>query len=73
MMSNRSLYDAYGVWDARLQRRVMSRDTIQQLVQRFRVVCLDGDVNVDRRAAMAASDCRTEERRRCAHRRLRTR
>ena len=56
MMSNRSLYDAYGVWDARLQRRVMSRDTIQQLEQRFRVECLDGDVNVDRRAAMAASD-----------------
>lgn len=56
MMSNRSLYDVYGEWDARLQRRVMSRDVAQQLDQRFIVVCLDGDATVDRRAAMDAKD-----------------
>ena len=40
---------------------VMSCDIIQQLDQRFRVVCIDGDVAVDQRAAMAATDWTDDE------------
>ena len=48
MLSNKSIYEVYGTWNAKLQCRFISKDLAQQFEQRFEIVCLDDDVNADK-------------------------
>ena len=61
MMGNESLYEVYGEWNSTIQRRVMSRERTLQLEERFTIICLDGDVALDKRAAMDPKDWTQEE------------
>ena len=61
MLSNESIYDIYGTWDAKLQRRFMPSCEMNQLNDRFVVVRLDGDVDEDRRRCMSPADWTREE------------
>ena len=56
MLSNLSIYEVYGTWDAKLQRWFMLEERTQQLEQRFNITRLDGSVDEDRRACMAPAD-----------------
>ena len=61
LLSNKSIYDVYGTWHAKLQRRFMSRDTIEQLESRFTIYRLDGDVAQDRTRCTLPSEWTDDE------------
>lgn len=61
MLSNESPFDVYGTWNAKLQRRLMSKDIRNQFLSRFEVFRLDGDVTEDLVACMAPSDWTEEQ------------
>ena len=48
MLSTDSIYDVYGEWDQKSQRRYMSLERIAWFEERFNIVKLDGDVRDDR-------------------------
>ena len=55
-LSNESMYDVYGTWDVKLQRRVIGRETLAQLEARFVIVRLDGDRREDKIRCMHPKD-----------------
>lgn len=61
MLGNHSPYEVYGEWKGDVQRRVMTTDRLRQFEERFVVIRLDGDVAVDRRAAMSPCEWTTDE------------
>jgi len=63
ILSNVSIYDVYGKYDAKLQRRFMSRDAIDRIGERCHVVRLDGDAAKDRRRAVHPVDWSDDEQR----------
>ena len=56
LLSNESIYEVYGTYNAKLQRRFISKEHVDQLELRFNIVRLDGNVDTDRRYFTHPSD-----------------
>jgi len=56
MLSDKSPYELYGTWNAKLKRRVMSAGMMRRFDQRFEVVRLDSSVEEDRNKALEHVD-----------------
>jgi len=52
LLSNKSPYELYGQWNAKMQRSFMSSERMDQFDKRFKVIRLDGSVEEDRNNAL---------------------
>ena len=60
-IGNMSPFDVYGTWNSKLQRRMMCRDHLDQLEDRFTIVRLDGSVGEDKLRMMTPTDWSPDE------------
>lgn len=61
MLSNQSIFDAFGRWHAKVQRRFISREVAMQLEQRFKIIRLDGDSSIDKTDAVDPASLSDDE------------